>query len=168
MASLLACIKHRISWAGLISLLLCLCIGIGEVYATTYTGTFTGYAMGNLYNGQGLEIYQTDFANHFYDYCPNDPAAAWPNGIHITTSNAITLHDAAGYPYTQTTFWLNDVGDFQCNMGDYWVDIYFGRYRRSGEACSCNNGNEVCWTNYSNSCSDATNYGRHLYQEYSK
>ncbi len=135
--------------------------GLQTTYAGTYSGWFTGYAMGNRYGGAGVELAQGHFANHYYLKCPNDPAAYWTWGTRITTP-PISMQNQAGQDYTRTVFYLYDVGDFTCSQGNYWVDIYFGRYRRSGETCECpgvvNPG--YCYVASTNSCTQARNFGR--------
>ncbi|NBD34427.1 MAG: hypothetical protein GVY30_00325 [Chloroflexi bacterium] len=130
-------------------------------YAGTYSGWFTGYAMGNQYGGAGVEISQGHFANHYVYSCPGDPAAHWNWGTQITTP-WIGMQDQAGRYFSRNLFYLYDVGDFSCSQGNYWVDIYFGRYRYSGESCNCpgvpNPG--YCYTGNTNSCTQAINFGR--------
>ena len=98
------------------------------VFAGHYYGWFTGYAMGNRYGGAGVEIRQGHFANHWYVYCPNDPAAWWLWGTHITTDTSIPQHNSGGGTVNYSSFYLEDVGDLSCSMGNYWADIYFGRW----------------------------------------
>lgn len=142
---------------GLVSLL----VISTTVYAASYSGWFTAYAMGNQYGGAGVEISQGHFANHYYVWCPNDPSAYWTWGTRITTPS-IAQHNSAGQTVYYSTFYLEDVGDPTCSQGNYWVDIYFGRWRRSSESCNCPGVTSpgYCKVASANSCTDATNYGR--------
>jgi hypothetical protein len=119
--------------------------------------------MGSLQGGAGVTLVQGHFANHHYQMCPNDPAAQWSYGTRITTSSWIGMKDYRDQVYYRNIFYLYDVGDFSCSQGNYWVDIYFGRYRKSGEVCSCPGvSNSVCTVANTNSCSQAINFGRTL------
>lgn len=131
------------------------------VYAATYTGWFTGYAMGNQIGAAGVEVSQGHFANHSYGTC-GDPASYWPWGTKITTAQSITLHYSNGAAYSRKKFYLEDGGDLNCSQGNYWVDIYFGRYQRFGEPCNCpgSPSNGFCINANYNSCNDAQNFGR--------
>jgi hypothetical protein len=142
------------------------------VEAGTYQGKFTGYAFGRQYVAGG-ELGQGDFANHYVGHCPNDPAAHWAFGSRIDTP-AITLHDQIGRPYTRAYFYLKDSGDPQCTMGNYWVDIYFGRWEtrpvHDPSWCICPGSpppseGGVCWHNTLavQSCYDAGNFGTRTY-----
>ncbi|MFZ3070354.1 MAG: hypothetical protein WA110_04440 [Anaerolineaceae bacterium] len=123
---------------------------------------FTGYAMGNEYV-YGHLLSQGDFANHLKGYC-NDPAADWQNGTEIYTSDWIQMRNQSGSSVYYSRFVLRDVGDLNCLMGNYWVDIYFGRYKYSNQVCSCPGvSNSICTNAYANSCTDATNFGRSVY-----
>ena len=129
--------------------------------AGPFSGWFTGYAMGNLTGGAGVTLVQGHFANHLNTACPNDPAAHWTWGTQITTSQWIGMLDYRGQVVSRNRFYLYDVGDLTCSQGNYWVDIYFGRYKFSGQPCSCPGvGSGVCTTANTNSCTQATNFGR--------
>lgn len=133
-----------------------------SVYAGTYYGKFTGYAMGNQYGAAGVQVTQGDFANHWYIKCPNDPAAWWAYGAVINTPS-IAMHYYDGSTIYYSTFYLEDIGDFTCSQGNYWVDIYFGRYRWPGGSCVCGGVSGYCVNGYTNNCTDAVNFGYHYY-----
>lgn len=123
----------------------------------------TGYAMGS-YTGASSwlgELYPGHFANHTSTYCSGDPAAYWPYGTWITAmSPNPTMYQGDGTEFYPTAFSLKDIGDFACNGGNYWSDLYFGRYRPSTDSCDCNNGTEYCYiSSYVNNCQDATVWG---------
>ncbi|MDY6877749.1 MAG: hypothetical protein SWK90_16325 [Chloroflexota bacterium] len=137
-------------------------------YAGSYYGKFTGYAMGNQYGGAGVEIQQGHFANHYYNWCPDDPAAWWGWGTRIDTPS-IEQHNQAGQEVWYSTFYLYDVGDPTCSQGNYWVDVYFGRWepRPPGDPnyCCCSGvpSPGYCYAGAVNSCTDAINFGYHYY-----
>lgn len=130
--------------------------------AADYTGTYTGYAMGNLNGAAGIELVQGHFANHSNNWCPGDPASFWAFGTGITTQSPsyVNMHNQNGSTYSRAYFELRDIGDLQCTMGNYWVDAYFGRWKPQADACSCNNGTEVCYLGTANTCTDAKTFGR--------
>jgi len=138
-------------------------LSISIVYAASYSGYFTAYAMGNQYGGAGVEIRQGHFANHYYNWCPNDPAAWWLWGTRIVASSSIAQHNQSGGTVYYRTFYLYDVGDPTCSMGNYWADIYFGRWRRNSDTCNCPGVTSpgYCYIGSANSCTDAINYGVH-------
>jgi len=148
--------------------ILAIILGLGLIanrptaYAGSYSGWFTGYAMGNRYGGAGVEIRQTHFANHYYEWCPNDPAAWWGWGTRITTSPPIAMHDAYGRQISYSRFYLYDVGDPSCSQGNYWVDIYFGRFKPDFDPCDCPRSPSpgYCKPGAWNSCWDAITFGR--------
>ncbi len=154
--------KHWLRGLLFISVVVLLSLGsFVTAYAGTHQGWFTGYAMGNRYGGAGVEISQGHFANHYVHSCPGDPAAHWTWSTRITTP-WIGMQDQTGRYFPRNLFYLYDVGDLSCSQGNYWVDIYFGRYRRGDEACTCpgvpNPG--YCYSANTNSCTQATNFGR--------
>jgi hypothetical protein len=119
--------------------------------------------MGNLQGGAGVELTQGHFANHHYQACPSDPAASWSYGTHIITDNAITQHNHLGQIVNYTDFYLEDVGDLSCSQGNYWVDIYFGRWETKPVSdptyCLCGGvGLGTCYSGSVSSCTDATNF----------
>ncbi len=136
------------------------------VWAGHYAGWFTGYAMGNRYGGAGVELRQGHFANHYYRWCPNDPAAWWTWGTRIDTDSPIRQSTQSGGSIYYSTFYLEDVGDPSCSMGNYWVDIYFGRWENRPPSdpnyCYCSGvpSPGFCYAASANSCSDAINFGR--------
>ncbi len=138
--------------------------------AASHTAKFTGYAMGNRVAGAGVEVRQGHFANHYRAYCPNDPASSWPFGTRIDTP-PIYLHDQSGYPYSRTAFYREDVGDPNCTMGNYWVDIYFGRWETRPTSdpnyCCCTGSPSPGYCYYNppayNSCTDAGNFSIRTY-----
>lgn len=134
-----------------------------------YYGRFTGYAMGNRNGGGGIELIQGHFANHHYETCPSDPAAAWPYGTRIDTDNTIPQHNQLGQTVNYATFYLQDVGDLTCSQGDYWVDIYFGRWENKPTSdpsyCYCDGVTSpgICYSGSMSSCNDANDFGVHYY-----
>lgn len=129
---------------------------------TWYSGTLsTGYAFGSYTGSSSGELYQGHFANHSSMYCSGDPAAYWAYGTWITgMSPGPTMYQGNGTEFYPTAFYLKDIGDFACNGGSYWSDLYFGRYKPAADSCSCNNGTEYCYTSsYVNNCQDATVWG---------
>lgn len=126
-------------------------------------GDLTGYAMGNLIGGGQVEVVQGDFASHHPSYCPGDPAAWWPYGTWITTVGSVgPFHNGSnGTTYYTSNFYLYDVGDPNCLEGNYWADIYFGRYKLSYQACNCSGSpSGTCYNGVVNHCNDASNWGR--------
>lgn len=112
--------------------------------ATSHSGTSTGFAFGAVPSAGGVTLVQGEFANHSTTYCPSDPAASWSYGTLIYGfSPTVSMIDDTGASTGYTAFNLWDIGDFACNKGNYWADLYFGRWKPSGDACSCNNGSEV-------------------------
>lgn len=164
-----AVVKKR-WWAVVILVVLMSMLGyaafITPVQAGHYTGWFTGYAMGNRYGGAGIEIRQGHFANHYYGWCPNDPAAWWTWGTRIDTDSSIRQRNQSGGYVYYSTFYLEDVGDPSCSMGNYWVDIYFGRWENRSSSdpnyCRCSGvpSPGFCYVASANSCSDAVDFGR--------
>lgn len=135
-----------------------------EAHAGTYAAWHTGYAMGNRYGAAGIELLRGDFANHSPSWCPNDPAAYWQFGTYIREDQSITL-PLQTYPggTAYTYFRLEDIGDPYCTQGNYWVDIYFGRWKLPSQQCCCPG--VICPgfcynSNYNNSCTWATDFGR--------
>jgi hypothetical protein len=134
-----------------------------------YYGRFTGYAMGNRNGGSGIELIQGHFANHHYESCPSDPAAAWPYGTRIDTDNVIPQHDQFGQTVNYITFYLQDIGDLTCSQGNYWVDIYFGRWETKPTSdptyCYCGGvpSPGFCYSGSISSCNDADTFGSHFY-----
>jgi hypothetical protein len=136
-----------------------------QVTAANYQGWMTGYAFGHVYGASGAVIMQTDFANHSPEYCPGDPAAYWPWGTYISlvsNPSVIYLSNAQGQYRPVTSFDLWDNGDPSCSMGNYWVDIYFGRYTIWPSYCDCPGSPPgSCVYGVKDSCEDAMNFGRH-------
>lgn len=131
------------------------------------TGNFTGYAMGHQYGASGNEVFTGDFANHSPTYCPADPAAYWAYGssINLVSPSTILEHSAGGANTYFAWLRLEDLGDFSCSEGNYWADVYFGRFKQSTDACNCPGSPSpgYCENDYGgytgNSCTDATNWG---------
>ncbi len=131
-----------------------------DSHAATHQGWGTGYAMGNLYAGGG-QVIQGSFANHPTAPCPSDPAAHWPFGTWIyNVSPVVVTLDQYGDPAFRTSFVLRDVGDYQCQMGSYWADFYFGRFKPAVDTCVCPGVPAgVCYTGQYNNCTNAINWG---------
>ena len=171
-------LKHR-GWA--VSLVLAL-VGTLVVPAGGQAGVFgpwTGYADAHLTGAANTQIYPGKAAMHYqYDYC--DPAGSWPFFTTLVPNwpySNITIHyDGSGSQYAYTAFSVEDIGDRHCALnGNYWVDIYFGRYQNyptwyaapTGQnSCFCNNGGpgpsyDTCWQGgwWFDDCQDAVNFG---------
>lgn len=131
------------------------------VMSASYSGYSTGYAYGNLYGSSGALIGQGHFANHSTAWCPGDPAAYWPYNTVISSINpSVVTLDGYGNPTFRTSMVLKDIGDPTCNFGNYWADWYFGRYKKSVDPCSCNNGTEVCYNGWNvSNCDQAVSWG---------
>jgi hypothetical protein len=142
-------------------LILASLLSFSAAFAGTYSAWFTAYAMGNRYGSSGYEVVQTSFANHLPDYCPDDPAADWLWGSNITTQNSIGMQNVNGTWMYYTVFYLRDGGDLSCSQGDYWVDIYMGRYKKSTDSCNCPGSPSpgYCLNAVPNSCTNATDFG---------
>jgi hypothetical protein len=158
--------KSRRQTPAIVLIGLALAISIANYRAAAagpFSGWFTGYAMGNLKGGAGVTLVQGHFANHLNTACPNDPAAQWLYGTRITTSQWIGMKNASGQVVNYNRFYLEDIGDLSCSQGNYWVDIYFGRYKFNANVCSCPGvSNSVCTIANTNSCTQATNFGRSI------
>ena len=80
----------------------------------------------------------------------------------MNPSNIAERNGSDGRVHYYQAFVLEDLGDFACQQPNFWVDIYFGRYKPSNAPCACNNGTEYC-TNDTlgspNNCTDAINWG---------
>ncbi|MBI1748925.1 MAG: hypothetical protein HYR55_20415 [Acidobacteria bacterium] len=163
--------KHglkRATWIILAVAIMGFVYGQEILLAATYTSTWTAYAMGNLYGGGGF-IEQGVFANHYPPRCPGDPSSYWPFGTYIQNLDYyVVLVDQYGGAYWADTFELRDVGDFSCIMPNYWVDVYFGRYRLPGDPCSCPGvSGSICDIGEDNSCTDAIYFGSNPNTSYS-
>jgi hypothetical protein len=149
--------KKRLIISSLLILMTILVTETHNVYATNYTAWVSGYAFGNLYGKSGNVVSQTDFANHQSSDCPNDPAAYWPYGTQITMVNpsSVPLRDAWGRVHYISVFTLDDKGDRSCQGGNYWADIYFGRYKNPSDPCVCSGVTGVCVNGTDvNNCAD--------------
>lgn len=166
--------RQPIALAGLLgAAFILLASHISSVYATSYTSTFTGYAYGNEYGASGYIMTQGDFANHSNYFCPNDPAAYWSFGknIYMDTPSSITTYWSDGSSYARTAFLLNDIGDPNCDMPNYWVDIYFGNYATPSEYnndCPCEGSPTPghCSSTQHSNCQDARNFGSNPNYQY--
>jgi hypothetical protein len=147
--------------------MLTIAASVTHLYGTAFAaeidarGTFTGYAMGRQHGGVGSEIRQGSAANHYVGYGCDDPAESWPFGAWIYTRH-IDMHASDGSTFQLGDFSLDDSGDPDCAMGDYWVDIYFGRYKLSNQSCTCSgspSSGAYCINASVNSCTDAGNFG---------
>lgn len=151
--------------------------GVSEVSANA-TGPWTGYADGHITGAAGVEIDQGMAAMHYYnDFC--DPAGSWPYGTGLAPTSpftSITLYSGSGNSYPYGLFTVEDIGDRNCRYnGNYWADIYFGRYQvyylwypnTTGQnGCFCNNGGsgssfDTCWSSsWPDNCQSAVTFGR--------
>ena len=101
------------------------------------------------------------FANHSNNWCPGDPAAFWAygTGIDMAIPSSLTQWDQNGNSYSRGHFTLQDFGDTSCSQGNYWVDVYFGRWKPSADPCVCDNVSGTCDLGAHNNCTDAVNWG---------
>lgn len=152
-------LMHAFAIAAVICILL---LGVQSVDATNYNGWMTGYAFGNSTGSSGYPVVQRDFANHLPAYCPGDPASYWLwNSTIYVASPIIYLSNSSGTYYRVTAFYLTDGGDLNCSQGNYWADIYFGRYTPTPSNCSCpGSPYGYCISGVRNNCQDAINFGR--------
>lgn len=132
--------------------------------ATNYTAWVTGYAMYNYIGANWpYEVIQGDFANHDPGLCPQDPAAYWTwwTWIQMADPPYVVQHDSNGDYLYRSWFRLNDTGDPTCSQGNYWADLYFGRWKPDSDPCFCEDVGQCYWGVY-NVCADAINFGREL------
>lgn len=141
--------------------------GTNQLWKTRgiYAGHFTGYAMGNRFGASGIEVTQGMFANHDDSDCPGDPAAQWSFGTVVKTMDSQSgFHNASGSSVSDSTFTLRDLGDVTCSQGNYWADIYFGRWLPTGDPGGCNCPGSpspgYCLTGAVNACADAAGYNK--------
>ncbi len=126
--------------------------GSGPYYSNT---DITGYAMGNRYsypNGQQHYIAVGDAAGHYNRY-------PWGTCIRLPY-NSVTIKGYNGSTTTRSTFYIWDTGPGTDDPN--WIDIYFGRYKRYGQACDCPGvpSPGYCLDNaVTNSCDEATIFG---------
>lgn len=160
--------KKRLETLGLTTVIVCL-LAAG-VFLTAEASTLysnkqtTGYAMGAL--GYGPHTFtRGDVATHPLNYC-GDPAGSWARGTQLNMTSGIPIPSYSGFNPYYDIFWNFkkwDTGDIYCEMPIYWLDIYFSRYIRTGEACSCPGVTTPPGSCYSgastNSCTNATVYG---------
>jgi hypothetical protein len=117
----------------------------------------------------GVTIIQGHFSNHYREYCPNDPSSWWTWGTRIDMENSIPQHDRNGQIEHYSTFYLYDIGDLECTQGDYWVDIYFGRWETRSisdpDYCCCGGVvcPGVCNNGFLSSCNDAIEFGPNFF-----
>ena len=124
----------------------------------------TGYAMGAT--GYGTHTFvRGDVATHPLGYC-GDPAGGWARGTQLSMTSGISIPGFSGFNPNTDIFWTFykwDTGDLNCVKNTYWLDIYFSRYIRTGEACTCPGVSTPAGSCYSgantNSCQSATAYG---------
>lgn len=144
-----------------------LVVNTTPAHAAHYNGWFTAYAMGNRTGADpNVELTQGHFANHYYQWCPGDPAAFWLWGTRIDTDAPIGMSSQWGGQVSYSTFYLHDIGDPTCSQGNYWVDIYFGRWenRPTSDPSYCCCGGVTCpgfcYAAGANPCSNAQVFGR--------
>ncbi len=149
-----------------LALLILLMMPVHAVGATTYMyKKITAYAFGRYLGAANRPMQQGNFANHPAGFC-GDPAADWPWDTSISFPyNSITMHQYDGNTFQLWTFTLTDNGDAGCTQPTYWVDIFFGSYKRSWEPCDTSCAGvpdpycvDVPYQNC-NSCTDARNFG---------
>jgi len=135
-----------------------------DVRAAVVSGVMTGYANGNLTGSDSsVELSNGHFANH-PSSCTGDPAAAWPYGSLIVMYDPGWVpehYDSAGHTAGFSYLYLHDIGDLNCSQGNYWADVYFGRWIRSGESCDCPGSPSpgVCYISPARACDDAIVWG---------
>lgn len=150
----------------ILALAIVLGLSVQSVTAYTYLNKkITGYAFGRYLGAANRPMQQGNFANHPPGYC-GDPAGNWAWDTSISFPyNSITMHDYNGNSFQKWTFTLTDNGDAGCTQPTYWVDIFFGSYKRSWETCdtSCAGVPDPYCVNVPyqncNSCTDARNFG---------
>jgi hypothetical protein len=135
--------------------------------ATHYqrSGTFTAYAMGNLYGYSPTSpiLYPGDAAVHPQSTpCSTNCIPVVPFGTNLFLMNGdyvpIRVADGSVGEYHVLTVW--DLGDYEMSRSYWWVDAYFGRWRRStSEPCSCGGVSGYCYIGNTNSCTNAQNFG---------
>ena len=139
-----------------------------------HSATMTGYAFGKRKGAASIEIRQGHFANHPAGpkYCPNDPARnwAWGTRIQMVDPDHINLRNSHNEVTARAIFKLYDNGDLKCNKGNYWADIFFGRYRfsenpsvRPDEECFCSGSGSppfcIKGSYFVHNCNNATSFG---------
>lgn len=131
----------------------------------------TGYAMGNT--GYGAHTFvRGDVATHAQGYC-GDPAGNWARGTQLSMTSGIAIPGYSTFDPNYDIFWTFykwDTGDFGCVKATYWLDIYFYRYKRNADACSCPGvttpTNSCVNGAITNSCNSAASYGTPLKSYY--
>lgn len=137
----------------------------------------TAYAMGAASGGYG-SIDVGDVAMH-----PKNSAACLdtdlntacvpflPFGtrLYMTNPSSVPIPQGNGSTANYTSFIVGDLGDldYRYSSNAWWIDIYFGRWVNSGDACECwGVESSVCTIGSTNSCTNANNYGRHYDRAY--
>lgn len=130
----------------------------------------TAYAMGALTGGYGT-IAVGDVAMHPRDvdacldndvdtYCV--PFLPFGTRIYLTNPAKIEIPQGDGPSEYYTSFVVGDLGDldYTYQSSAWWIDVYFGRWRRQGESCYCwGVDSSVCTYGATNSCENAQESG---------
>ncbi|MGI8553421.1 MAG: hypothetical protein ACR2PL_21955 [Dehalococcoidia bacterium] len=125
--------------------------------------------MNNIKGAANIEVIQGYVANHSSSLCPNDPASTAPFGSTVSIApRYAVLHDQNGNNVNYTGFYLEDAGDPQCTQGNYWVDVYQGRFEPGGPRYyECPSGAPgQSYYGVPNNCDDARNFGSNHNQQY--
>lgn len=131
--------------------------------ATANNQDITAYAMGNT-NGAGGPAVIGIVAVHpkTAGNAQSGPILAY--GTRVSLSASVAIPDQSGTPRSYSSFTVRDLGDIRWSYhpnSPYWLDVYFGRYIRKGDSCSCSYvpPTPSCTESQTNSCQNATRFG---------
>lgn len=142
-------------------------VGIGLFLLSTaaFCGEWTGYGFGTLTGADWPnELFHGDFATHQPNHCDDLPQSGWAMGTLIALEgDPVLMHHADDSHHNHSVFSKGDTGDHDCEEKDEWIDVYFGRWRLSGDPCVCPGVDDsVCYVASTNSCDNASTFGRAL------
>lgn len=135
-----------------------------------YWVSSSAYAMNAQYGANQTEVTVGQVAVHpATQGCVScGPIIAYGTRIYLDSRGDppgyVDIPGSGGTPTRYTSFIVNDVGDIWWSgfpTQPYWIDIYFGRWRRSGENCYCGGTQNFCILGSTNSCDNANGYGIH-------
>lgn len=131
--------------------------------ATAANQDITAYAMGNA-NGAGGPAVIGIVAVHpkTAGNAQSGPILAY--GTRVSLSASAAIPDQNGTPRSYSSFTVRDLGDIRWSYhpdSPYWLDVYFGRYIRKGDSCSCGYVPQsgYCTEAQTNSCQNALRFG---------